>query len=288
MFKRYSLGLTAFLLTSNLAIADEYKLNVGLFYANSDSNILVSDPKGGTFLLDFEDDLSLEEKQFLPYFEFTYNFNERHHIYLDWKQLHRTAETPSLEKAFQIRLDDINYSVNAGGKLLTTLDFDIMRIGYGYDIWQGTNYSIGASIGLHAMFVNTAFEGSVGICVPRSTDFCDEAIASAKVVDENFTAPLPNIGLYANYEFYPKWQLSLHGQYFSIEYDEVKGTLLDIKLGVEAKITDQWSLSLAYNYYDVDINIANTDSADGQQFSIAEHEINYSFTGPVFAVSYRF
>jgi hypothetical protein len=288
MLKGYSLGLTAFFIMSNLAIADEYKLNVGLFYANSDSNILVSNPKGGTFLLDFEDDLFLEEKQFLPYFEFAYSFNERHNIYIDWKQLHRTAETPSLEKAFQIRLDDINYSVKAGGKLLTTLDFDIMRIGYGYDIWQGTNYSIGASVGLHTMFVKTAFEGSIGICVPNSIDLCDDAIASARVIDENFTAPLPNIGIYANYEFYPKWQLSFHGQYFAIEYDKVKGALLDIKVGVEAKITDQWSLSFSYNYYEVDVNIANTDSIDGQQFSIADHEINYSFTGPVFAISYRF
>lgn len=290
MFKLRSLGIIVLLLSANHAYADEYKLNLGLFYANSDSNILVSDPKGRPFLLDFEDDLSLEEKQFLPYFEFSYHFHERHNLYIDWKQLHRTANTPSLEKAFQIRLDDVDYSVKAGGKLQTTLDFDIMRLSYGYDIWQGTNFSIGASVGLHTMFVKTAFEGTIGICVPDniSTDFCNGAITSANVVDESFTAPLPNIGLYANYEFYPKWQLTLHSQYFSIEYKDVKGSLLDIKIGVEAKIADKWSLSLAYNYYEVDVNINNSSPTTKQQFTIADHEINYSFTGPVFAVSYRF
>jgi hypothetical protein len=290
MFKLCSLGIMVLLLISNQAYADEYKLNVGFFYANSDSNILVSSPKGGTFLLDFEDDLFLAKKQFSPYFEFAYRFNERHNLYIDWKQLHRAAETPSLEKAFQIHLDDVDYSVKAGGKLQTTLDFDIMRLGYGYDIWQGTDYSIGASVGLHTMFVKTAFEGTIGICVPdnSSAELCDSAITSANVIDESFTAPLPNIGFYANYEFYPKWQLMFHSQYFAIEYKDVKGSLLDIKVGVEAKIADSWSLSLAYNYYDIDVNIKNSRSITEQQFAIADHEINYSFTGPVFAVSYRF
>lgn len=290
MFKKCSLGLLSFIMSAPLAQAEEYKLNIGLFYANSDSNILVSDTKGGNFPLSFEDDLLLDEKQFLPYFEFTYDFNERHHLYIDWKQLHRTAQTPSLEKAFQIRLDGVDYDVKAGGKLQTTLDVDIMRLGYGYDIWQGTHYSIGATLGLHTMFVKTEFEGTIGICVPdnSSAELCDNAIANPQVIDENFTAPLPNIGVYANYEFYPNWQIMLHAQYFSIKYKDVKGSLKDIKIGVEAKIADNWYLNLAYNYYRVDVDIAETSTQNNQSFKVSDYSIDYSFTGPVFSVGYRF
>ena len=55
---------------------------------------------------------------------------------------------------------------------------DILRLGYGYDFIQGSNYIVGASIGLHTMFVKTEFEGDIGICVPNTNlaQYCDDII----------------------------------------------------------------------------------------------------------------
>ncbi|PMG29326.1 hypothetical protein BCU94_14220 [Shewanella sp. 10N.286.52.C2] len=295
MLKRVPIGLLTALCISNSVSADEYKFTLGAFYANTDSTMLVKSARdtGNYYLLDFEDDLLLTEDQFLPFFEFRYHFKDRHNIYLDWKSLHRDAETPQL--GFDIEIpefgdNDQNYLIDGSATISTTLNIDILRLGYGYDIWQGEQYFVGASIGIHTMFVETIFEGNISLCEGHSdpNSLCDTTTFTPKVVDNAITAPLPNIGLYGNYEFYPGWTFGAHVQYFAIKYDNFKGSLVDIRAGVQAKISDNWQLALAYNYYDVDVDIEQSRSILDEEYRTLDYNINYGFTGPMFAVSYRF
>lgn len=278
--------------TSELA-EDQFLFSVGAFYANSDSYMQVTNPTdGGIFPLDFEDDLFLTEKQFLPFFEFQWSFNDRHHLYVDWKSLHRKADTPYVEKSwiFTNPDDDKEYIVEAGAQLSTTLNIDILRLGYGYDLFQGDNYTLGVSVGLHTMFIETAFEGTIGICgsSPLQQSDCENVVATPKVVDTSVTAPLPDFGLYGTFEFMPGWTLGAHAQYFSLKYNDVKGSLVDIKASVDAIICENFLLSFGYNYYEVDVDYKKTTAADSPDFHIADYNLNYSFTGPMFAVKYFF
>ncbi|GGP50301.1 DUF481 domain-containing protein [Shewanella algicola] len=271
---------------------DTYTFDIGVFYANSDSNIIVTNPKnGGTFPIDFEDEFLLAEEQYLPYFEFKYAFNQRHNLYLDWKSLDRQADNNSISQDFILEdIDGKDYLIEVGAKLNTELNIDILRIGYGYDVWQGTNYSVGFSVGLHTMFIETSFKGTIGTCIPGTdlTSLCNNVIDTPEIVDDSFTAPLPNIGMYATYELYSGWELYAHTQYFAIEYDDVDGSLLDVRLGVQAKFCENWSLKFAYNYYDVDITIEKKRKLNDTELRTFDYNITYSFTGPMFAVSYAF
>ncbi|MCL1048875.1 hypothetical protein L2755_04430 [Shewanella abyssi] len=262
-------------------------IRVGGFYANTDSSIDVNDPLlGNNFSLDFEQDLKLEDSQFLPFFEFTHRFNDRHNLYADWKQLHRNALVQSVEKPFQFTWNDTIYDVKSGISLDTTLNIDIARIGYGYDIWQGDNYDVGVSVGIHAMFIKTAFKGDIGVCDVDTETRCPDTVTIPKIVDEKLTAPLPDIGVYGSYEIYPGFKFSGHAQYFYIKLDDLKGGLVDIRLGVEAAITDNWHMTAAFNYYEVDVEYtSNLKNAD---MKIADYNIYYSFTGPMLSVSYQF
>lgn len=262
-------------------------IRVGGFYANTDSSIDVNDPLlGNNFSLDFEQDLNLEDSQLLPFFEFTYRFNERHNIYIDWKQLHRNAIVQSVEKPFQFTWDDITYDIKSGISLDTTLNIDIARVGYGYDIWQGDNYDIGVSIGLHTMFIETGFKGDIGICNVDTETRCPDTITIPNMVDNKITAPLPDVGIYGSYQVYPGFMFSGHAQYFYIKLDDLKGGLVDIRLGVEAAITDNWHMTAAFNYYEVDVEYSST--LKNTDMKIADYNIYYSFTGPMLSVSYQF
>lgn len=279
---------TLVLIASPMTYADNNTvIRIGGFYANTDSTIDVNDPiLGNAFALDFESDLKLEESQFLPFFEFSHHFNDRHTLYVDWKQLHRNAAVQSVEKPFQFTWDDTTYDIKSGISLDTTLNIDIMRIGYGYDIWQGHNYDVGLSVGLHAMFIKTAFKGKIGICDSGTENRCPDTIDIPKVVDEKLSAPLPDIGVYGAYEFYPGFKLNGHAQYFYIKLDDLKGGLVDIRLGVEAEISENWHMTAAFNYYEVDVEYTSTfTDAD---IKLADYNIYYSFTGPMLSVSYQF
>lgn len=260
-------------------------IRAGGFYSNSNSSMDVTDPlQGNNFTLDFEEDLKLEESQFLPFFEAQYHFNPRHSIYFDWKQLHRNAEVKKLTVPFQVTLDDQVYNVQAGGRLETTLNIDIARFGYRYNFYQGNSYNLGLSLGLHTMFIKTAFDGDIGICVDgESIQQCGSS--TPRLVDEEVTAPLPDIGLYADYEFVPGFKFNLHAQYFYIQLNDVEGSLVDIKAGVEAKITENWHMTAAFNYYRVDVDFEHGAT---QADNVADYNLYYSFIGPMLSVSYHF
>ncbi|ABM00206.1 outer membrane beta-barrel protein [Shewanella amazonensis] len=271
---------------SQCALAKDMTLRVGGFYSQSDSSIDVTDPViGEDFRLDFESDLQLAENQFLPFIEFEYAFGDRHNFYLDWKRLHRSAETNAVTRPFDVQIDDTVYSVKAGGQLNTTLNIDVLRLGYGYDLLQGDNYSLGITLGLHTMFIESVFEGAIGACLATELDgdLCSQR-PIPRIVENSVTAPLPDIGLIGHYEFLPGWRFSAHGQYFAIKLDDLDGSLTDIRAGVSADLGESWSLSLAYNYYKVDVDV--TQSAEN--IKVADYNIFYKFVGPMISVSYRF
>ncbi|QSX31460.1 hypothetical protein [Shewanella cyperi] len=287
MFKALALCTVTLAGVSQACNAKDMTIQVGGFYSQSDSSIDVTDPTiGQNYRLDFESDLELAESQFLPTAAFEYRFNDRHSFYLDWKQLHRDAETLAVSRPFQVQIDDTIYEVKAGGKLATTLNIDIARIGYGYEFLQGNNYSLGVSLGLHAMFIDSMFEGTISACTSSqlNNNVCGTQ-AIPRVVDESVTAPLPDIGLFGSYEFLPGWKLSGHAQYFQIKVDDIKGSLVDVRAGITADLGDNWQMSVAYNYYKVDVDVHQTGD---NQVKVADYNISYSFIGPMFSVSYRF
>lgn len=282
------LPLTIVTLCCTQVQAADINIQLGGFYSQSNTNMQVTNPStGDNFTLDYESDLQLAENEFLPFIELNYRFNERHNLYLDWKQLHRNAETQALTKPFLVEINDTIYDIKAGGKLNSILNIDLVRLGYGYDLVQGSNYNLGVSLGLHTMFIKTGFEGVIGACATSEllNNVCGNQ-AIPRIVDESITAPLPNLGLYGNYEFVQGWNLVSHAQYFQIKLNDVKGELVDIKVGVDAQITPNWRMSVAYNYYKVDVDIAQTSA--NQAAHIADYNIYYSFIGPMLSVSFTF
>lgn len=285
MLKSY-LSVILFSLCSFSVAADELSITIGGFYSHSDSSMDVTNPSlGNEFELDFESDLELKEKQFLPFFELQYQFNERHHFTLDWKQLHREGVTQGVTQAFQMQIDDTVYDVKAGNELSTTLNIDIARLSYGYDFYQGDDLTLGFSLGLHTMFIETGFEGIIDSCNAGSliNNICTGQTIPA-IIDESVTAPLPNLGLYANYSLSPGWEFKAHAQYLQIKLDDVEGRLIDIKAGVEAQISERWFMSAAFNYFQVDVDIEQGTQHSG----VADLNVSYSFIGPMLSVSYKF
>jgi hypothetical protein len=140
------------------------------------------------------------------------------------------------------------------------------------------------------MLIETAFEGTIGLCVPNTelAQYCDTLIETPRVVDSSVTAPLPDFGLFGMYQFFPNWIFKAHAQYFAVKIDNIKGSLIDVRAVVEAKINDNWSLTAGFNFYEVDVDYQQTMSVLEQEVNVADYNINYSFTGPMVSVQYKF
>lgn len=256
------------------SLAGEWVVRGGGFWAQTDSSISSKALDNKDFNLDFEDDLSLEENQFLPFFEVGYKFKERHYVYADWRRLHRAAQTKS---TFGYTLpNNPDKGVVVGATINTRMDIDILRAGYGYSFYQTERAEIGGSIGLHIMFIEMGFSGDIAGCVDNSgTITCDSASTDGEVVDESTTAPLPDIGLWADYNLSDDWTIGAHTQFFYLKIDNTSGYLADLQASISYHITQNWDVELGYNYYIVEADWDETN-------------LKYNYKGPMLNVAYKF
>ncbi|WP_394149308.1 hypothetical protein [Vibrio maritimus] len=256
------------------AVSGEFHIAGGAFFSQADTSIGVTNPNtGNEFDLDFESDLSLKERSTLPYLLVGYDFNERHGIFLDWRSLHRKASNQAVTKPFI--LPDSDTEVQAGARIDSTLNIDILRFGYNYKFYDGEDWDWKASIGLHVMNFKVGFGGEIGIRM-------DDETGTIPVKDEEFTdltAPLPNIGLITDYRINDNWHLLGHAQVFALSIENISGLLLDLGAGVEYKFTDDFGLAATYSYYEINVDY-------GRDF--ADLDAKFKFYGPMATLTYVF
>lgn len=259
---------------SSTSFAGEWVIKAGGFWAQTDSSISTKAFDGSDLKLDFEDTFNLEESQFLPFFEAGYKFNERHYVYADWRRLHRQATTKS---TFGYTLpNNPDKGILVGASIDTRMDIDILRAGYGYSFYKTERAEIGGSLGLHVMFIEMGFSGEIVGCVDNSgTITCDSANTNGEVVDESTTAPLPDIGLWADYDLSEDWTIGAHTQFFYISIDNTSGYLADLNASISYHINPNWDVELGYNYYLVEAEWNETT-------------LKYNYRGPMLNVAYKF
>lgn len=277
-----TITLCTLLLSSIVAIADESRLRlaVGGFYSTSDSGMEVTSPlTDENFELDFESDLKLTESEFLPFFSVSYWFNGHHGVYLDWKRLHRDATNLNITTPFEYEHPETGnkYLVQSGSVITTTFNVDIARIGYGYDFYRDEEWDLILTAGLHVMWFELGFSGDIAACVDNNCGSVN--LDPDNIVFTDATAPLPDVGVVANYQFADGWKLGTQAQYFYLSLDNISGRLIDLSVGIEYSFRDSFATELSYKYYKVSADIEDDNST---------LKLHYGFRGPMLTLSYTF
>ncbi|WP_281213954.1 hypothetical protein [Shewanella insulae] len=268
--------------TAQLAHAEQRGFSVTLsgFYSNSDSGIVVQNPNLGTdFTLDFENDLTLVEKELLPTLELAYWFNQDHGVYLDWKRLDREARNRAISKPYEYT--EVNsgqtYLVQAGADISTIFNVDILRLGYRYNLYSDEEVDLTLLAGLHLMWLKLQFVGEIGACLDEECRVVDINPKSNALTE--VTAPLPDLGLQGRYRFNDRWSLSGWLQYFYVSLGDTKGQLFDFSAGVNYRLSDSLDLELGYKYYKIDVEVEK---------DLADFDVYYGFKGPALSLTYKF
>lgn len=141
-----------------------------------------------------------------------------------------------------------------GTTIRSKADIQIFKIAYTWSFLQTPGYELGISLGADVMYIETRL--------------------SAPIIGEEseaLIAPLPVLGLRGGYAFNPSLVLNTSADFFYLEYEDFKGRLLDINVNLEYYFWEHLSLSVGYNFFDVEV----TYESDRRNL-----DIGYLFHGP--------
>ena len=200
---------------------------LGAFFADQDMKTEFRVSVGDIdVIVDFEDDLGLEESQSVFRLAAFYEFNERHRLDFDVFDLSQNAVVTIEE---EIEWDGSIYPISA--EVLTGLDLSIYKAAYTYSFLRRDNYKLGVTGGFY--IADIALKMSL----------LDSDIEERGAV----TAPLPVLGLRGEYFFTDRWRASASAEWFGMEVNEYEGTLHDFMVGVDYRFANHAAVGLGYN-----------------------------------------
>lgn len=228
---------------------DRFKLNLGAFIPYFNSNLRVdSKTLGQGDDLELEDRLGLDENITEFRVDGYYRFFERHRLQFGYYKLSRSA-TAQLIPPFQF--GDIDFD---GLQVITDTDVKIYEASYMYSFLQNDNLELAGTLGAQTVDIDMSISGNGGL-----------ATESASVV-----GPLPVIGLDLVYKFTPDLHFTTRAQFFTLEFEEYDGTLIDFRASLEYMLFENFGLGVGYNIFNFNVEV------DGSKLL---GDVDYKFQG---------
>ncbi len=218
-------------------LPDKFSLRLGGYNIRSADTIVRLDAANapiGTYI-DFSDTLGGDTKAYVFRLDGLYRFNEHHGLDFSFYRIKFTGS--------RVLGQDIEW----GGEtfpISTAVDseikFDVYKLNYQYSVYHNDKVELGALFGLHIMKAFVSINAS--------------QIGQSEA--ESITAPLPVFGLFADYNFTPRFSIFYNYQFFFINYqDKIRGALQDFIIGLEYRVIRNIALGAAYNRFNLNAEV---------------------------------
>ena len=178
---------------------ERFSFNLGGFVTSLDSDVNLG-AKGLNLEVNVEDALDMDSSVSVFRVDGFWRFsrNLRHRLDLGWFDISRDASTTLLQ---DIEIGDTIFPL--GTEVTSSFDLQVFKAAYSYSFFQDDRMDLGVSFGIYVMPVAFEIEASGGF-------EGDE--------DESITAPLPVLGLRADFAITPKIFLNYSFDFFYLEY----------------------------------------------------------------------
>ncbi|WP_394777157.1 hypothetical protein [Flavobacterium sp.] len=240
-----------------------FKFTAGVFFPSNNTQVEVGSNNGDFGnMIDFEKDLGFNKQTTSFTGAFEWRISRRSRFGAEYFYLKRTA-TKTLQK--DIEFGDHTYPVNAS--VSAFLDNQIYRVTYGYAFISKPSYEIGALIGAHIMFAD------VGLKLEGVT-------AQAEYRDNfDFTAPLPDLGLWTEIVLAKNWGLYANANYFALKINDIDGRLWSYNLSILYNVYKNLSLTAGYTGLHIRVD-AEKEKLNGF--------FKWGYNGPTLTATYAF
>ena len=242
------------------ALTDHYWLEAAAYWPDVDTEIQISSIDDNTIgtVIDFEQDLNLDERKFLPSVTAGARLGSGFSIGFDYYSLGRSGSV-SIDR--DIIFDDVTYPTNV--TIQSEFNTDIYRATVGYAFARGPNYELGGAIGLHA----TDFE----VSLTGQGTVSGNPVLQTQTRRRSALAPLPTIGLFGTGVVAPRVTVGGRIDYLSLSIGDYDGRLINTQATVVYRAWTNVGIGIMYRYVDYRLDVTKEDYFG---------RIRYKFNGP--------
>jgi hypothetical protein len=241
-----------------------FSVSAGVFVPISNTELEVGSEDGsfGT-TVDLEDDLGFKTTTTSFVGKLQWRASRRSRFDLNYFQINRKS-THTLTKDLEFK--DTTFHTNTS--VSVSSNFAIFQFSYSYALFLNPRYEAGLAIGAHIVGtkVGMGLVSTGGSSINQETDF-------------DFTAPLPDIGIWGGYGIGEQWRVNGAINYLSLTVGDVKGRILSYNAGVTYDILKNFSASLVYAGLNVRVDVVK-DHFKGF--------FKWGYNGPALTVNYSF
>lgn len=243
--------------------ARRFKFTAGAFFPLNNTQVQVGRNSTDTGTeIDLEDDLGFSKSSVSFLSTFEWRISRRSRLGFEYFNLDRTS-SKTLER--DITFGDNTYNVNA--RISAYFNVQIARIAYGYAFLSKPKYEAGLLIGSHVMFVDLGLrlEGE-----GQSVEYRDSF---------NFTAPLPDVGVWGEFVLGKRFGLYVNANYLAIKIDNIDGRILSYNLSLLYNVHKNFSLTAGYTGLNFKIDTVR-ERLNGY--------LKWGYNGPTLTAAYTF
>lgn len=244
---------------------ERFSVTAGGFITGLNNDLLLGSQRLGVgVVVNLEDALGLETNNVVFRSDATYIFGKRnrHAINAGYFGFFRAA-TKTIEE--ELIIGEEVFPV--GTEVDSRFDLQIIRAAYNYSYFTDERVKLGASFGLFVMPIS----------------FSTTALNSSASATE-FTAPLPVLGLNANFAITPKLYFRQRIELLYLSIQEFTGSINDINIRLEYYPWNHFAVGVGYNSFQLNI----TAEEDGASFIDFIGKIESGYTGLLLYGKYSF
>lgn len=247
-------------------LTDRWRVSVGSFFLDADSDLSVSGQSGGIELpeFDFEESLNIssDDTGFSSYVH--WRFGSKWSLAFQYFD-QSNSNTALLE-------EDITWEdavLRAGARAAGGVSNEVYRLLLGRRFSEGPNHEFGAGLGVHWLEIGAFLEGEFTL-----ND--DTLVAERRSVSAG--APLPNLGAWYIYSFSPRWAAHARIDWLSASFNEYSGGMTNGAVGFSFQAWRHVAVGLDYNYFELDVDVDSGNWVGSADFKRDGPFVHLTFT----------
>ncbi len=240
------------------ALSDRFVFELGGFYSKNNTNSTLSPSAGGVgVIVNFEDTLGLESRNFVPIAGFLWRFAERWRAEVGYFKVDRSA-TRTL--ATDVTWGDQVFPV--GSTVNSSYDIYDIRTSVGYSFFKRPDKELGVGVGLHVMNLKGSIQS-----------------AGSSAESATVTAPLPVFNFYGLFALTNEWAMRARMDWLSVSYHQYSGEIRSTAIDIIYQPFRNVGIGLGMQnlIVDVDIDATNWQGKARTAFSGPNAFITVSF-----------